>query len=81
MDTRLNEITIRLLTVITLALAVPTMVAGVYGMNVDIPGEHSPYVFWIIVVISLAISAALAVYFLRKVIFALKIQKAYVCIC
>ncbi len=65
MDTRLNE-TIRLLTVITLALAVPTMVAGVYGMNVDIPGEHSPYVFWIIVVISLAISAALAIYFLRK---------------
>ncbi len=65
MDTRLNE-TIRLLTVITLALAVPTMVAGIYGMNVDIPGEHSPYVFWIIVLISLAISASLAIYFLRK---------------
>ncbi len=65
MDTRLNE-TIRLLTVITLALAVPTMVAGIYGMNVDLPGEHSPYVFWVIVTISLMVSAALSVYFLRK---------------
>ena len=65
MDTRLNE-TIRLLTVITLAFTVPTMVAGLYGMNVDIPGEHSPYTFWLVIIVSLLISGSLASYFLRK---------------
>jgi len=65
MDTRLNE-TIRLLTVITLAFTAPTMIAGLYGMNVDIPGEHLPYIFWIIILFSLALSGALGYYFLRK---------------
>ena len=65
MDTRLNE-TIRLLTVITLAFTVPTMIAGIYGMNVPIPGEHAPYIFWVIIIISVLISGSLAVYFLRK---------------
>ena len=65
MDTRLKE-TIRLLTVITLAFTAPTMVAGLYGMNVDIPGEHSPYTFWLVIIVSVLISGSLALYFLRK---------------
>ena len=65
MDTRLNE-TIRLLTVVTLAFTVPTMIAGLFGMNVEIPGEHLPYIFWVILVVSLVVSGSLAYYFLRK---------------
>jgi magnesium transporter len=65
MDTRLNE-TIRLLTVITLAFTAPTMIAGLYGMNVEIPGQHLPYIFWIIIAVSLIISGFLGYYFLRK---------------
>lgn len=66
MDTRLNE-TIRLLTVITLTFTIPTMFAGLYGMNVDLPGdEQSPYIFWEILGVSLLIAVSLAVYFLRK---------------
>lgn len=65
MDTRLNE-TIRLLTVFTLAFTAPTMIAGLYGMNLDIPGEHLPYMFWIVLGFSLLISGGLAIYFLRK---------------
>jgi len=65
MDTRLNE-TIRLLTVITLAFTVPTMISGIYGMNVTIPGEQGPYVFWIVVGVSILLSGSLAIYFLRK---------------
>ena len=66
MDTRLNE-TIRLLTVITLALTIPTALAGLYGMNVNIPGdENSPMLFWWIVLTSVASAAALSYYFLRK---------------
>jgi magnesium transporter len=66
MDTRLNE-TIRLLTVITLALTIPTALAGLYGMNVSLPGEEaSPATFWIIVAISVASAGALSYYFLKK---------------
>lgn len=66
MDTRLNE-TIRLLTVITLTFTIPTMFAGLYGMNVDLPGdEHSPLMFWGILAVSLCIAGTLGFYFLRK---------------
>lgn len=66
MDTRLNE-TIRLLTVITLALTIPTALAGLYGMNVNLPGnESSPAVFWAIVAISAISASALGYYFLKK---------------
>jgi len=66
MDTRLNE-TIRLLTVITLALTIPTMLAGLYGMNVDLPGnEASPMLFWIIAGVSVFTAGAMSYYFLKK---------------
>jgi magnesium transporter len=65
MDTRLNE-TIRLLTVITLALTIPTMLAGLFGMNVAIPGGDYPYTFWIIVAISLIFGVSFGYYFLKK---------------
>lgn len=66
MDTRLNE-TIRLLTVITLALTIPTMVAGLFGMNVILPpGSESPFTFWAIVAVSLLFAGSLSLYFLRK---------------
>ncbi len=65
MDTRLNE-TIRLLTVVTLTFTVPTMFAGLYGMNVDLPGENSPYMFWVVVAASFVVAGSLGLYFLRK---------------
>lgn len=67
MDTRLNE-TIRLLTVITLALTIPTMLAGLYGMNVPLPAgaADSPAAFWMIVGISILASLSLSIYFMRK---------------
>ncbi len=65
MDTRLNE-TIRLLTVITLTFTVPTMFAGLFGMNVDLPGGHAPYTFWLIIALSVLVAGSLAFYFLRK---------------
>jgi len=65
MDTRLNE-TIRLLTVVTLTFTVPTMFAGLYGMNVDLPGEDTPYMFWVVVLASVVVAGSLGIYFLRK---------------
>jgi len=66
MDTRLNE-TIRLLTVITLALTIPTMLAGLLGMNVALPiNENSPLVFLGVIIISLISAVSLSVFFLRR---------------
>lgn len=66
MDTRLNE-TIRLLTVITLALTIPTMLAGLYGMNVELPGKESAaHTFWIIAGVSIITSGGISYYFLKK---------------
>jgi magnesium transporter len=66
MDARLNE-TIRLLTVITLGLTIPTMLAGLFGMNVDLPGDpHAPYTFWLIIGASIVSAFGLGFYFLKK---------------
>ena len=64
-DTQLNE-TVRILTVITLALTIPTMIAGLYGMNVELPGEGWPYMFWVVIGISALSAISLSVYFLKK---------------
>lgn len=65
MDTRLNE-TIRLLTVITVALTVPTMIAGLFGMNVTLPDwVHSSWAFWGITGFSFLCALAIVVHFLR----------------
>jgi len=42
---RLNR-TMKLLTAMTVALALPTMITSFYGMNVNLPFANSPYVFW-----------------------------------
>lgn len=65
MDTRLNE-TIRLLTVITVALTIPTMVAGLFGMNVALPGAEDPLMFWEILAASIIAAVALGYFFLRR---------------
>lgn len=66
MDTRLNE-TIRILTVITLALTIPTMMAGLFGMNVKLPGDiESPATFWEIIGVSALAAISLSFYFARR---------------
>ena len=60
MDTRLNE-TIRLLTVITVALTIPTMIAGLFGMNVPVPGANDPLMFWKITVVSIMAACTLEI--------------------
>ncbi len=66
MDTRLNE-TIRLLTVITLAVTIPTMISGLFGMNVALPSVvENPAMFWAIAAVSIFVSMCLVYYFLRR---------------
>ncbi|HEV7952355.1 MAG TPA: magnesium transporter CorA family protein [Candidatus Saccharimonadales bacterium] len=65
MDTRLNE-TMRILTVITMAFTIPTMLAGLFGMNVQIPGAETPMMFWFVIAMSAVPSLGLIYYFMRK---------------
>lgn len=63
-----NEV-LKRLSVITIVLTLPSLVAGIYGMNVPIPYSHSPYAFYIPVFLSLAISLVIGWFFLKKKIF------------
>ena len=65
MNLRLNE-TMRILTVITMAFTIPTMVAGLFGMNVRIPGADVNDMFWLVVAGSAIPSLGLIYYFTRK---------------
>ena len=65
MDTRLNE-TMRILTVATLALSIPTMMAGLYGMNVALPGASWSGMFGLVIVMSAVLAGSIVVYFTRK---------------
>jgi magnesium transporter len=63
-----NEV-LKRLSVITIVLTFPVLVASIYGMNVPIPYSKSPYAFYIPVFLSLIISLVIGWLFLRKKIF------------
>jgi len=50
---------IKTLTIITIAIMLPTLVVSIFSMNVEFPGKYHPWMFWIIV--GLAGSSVLAV--------------------
>src|SRR5215470_7994879 len=54
---RQNDV-LRLLTVISVTLLPLTLVTGIFGMNVDFPGEGTHQAFWVIVGALLLIAAA-----------------------
>ncbi|WMX16917.1 MULTISPECIES: magnesium transporter CorA family protein [unclassified Aureispira] len=62
----LNEVMQRL-TLITIILMVPTLVASFYGMNVnDLPLQKSPYAFWFLLGGSMLFSFSLVIFFRSK---------------
>lgn len=66
MDIRLNA-TMRTLTIATLAISIPTMVAGIYGMNVTLPGPvEDGYFSYILMGGSIIASLLIILYFTRK---------------
>ena len=48
------NILMKKLTMITIAIMVPTFVVSAFSMNVAIPVQHHPYAFWIILIIAFA---------------------------
>lgn len=63
-----NEV-LKRLSVITIVLSFPVLVASIYGMNVPIPYHDSPFAFYLPVGLSLVISLVIGWFFLRKKIF------------
>ncbi|OQB15177.1 MAG: Magnesium transport protein CorA [Firmicutes bacterium ADurb.Bin193] len=60
------NIVMKTLTVVTILMAIPTMIASFYGMNVDgIPAPH----FWFVVLLSVAAAGLFGLYFFKKKMF------------
>ncbi|MEG6523237.1 magnesium transporter CorA family protein [Desulfotomaculum sp. 1211_IL3151] len=60
------NIVMKFLTSITIILAVPTMIASFYGMNVDLPLQDAPYAFITVMLFCLTLSLIIALIFARK---------------
>jgi len=61
----LNNV-MKYLTSITLVLMLPTLVASIYGMNIELPLQHSPYAFIMLMGFSIVISIAVALVMVRR---------------
>jgi magnesium transporter len=61
----LNKV-VKFLTGITIILMIPTLIAGLYGMNVALPLERHPYAFWIIVLLCCLLGVFIWLFFNRK---------------
>lgn len=64
----LNQ-TLKFLTSVTIILMIPTLIASIYGMNVELPFQQSPHAFNIVMVISVLFSLVGVVIFFRKKFF------------
>ncbi len=60
------NVVVKALTSITIILMIPTLVASIYGMNVRLPFEYSPYAFIYVVGISFVLSAIGVFIFIRR---------------
>lgn len=58
--------TIKLLTALTVIVTIPTIIASIYGMNVALPLQNSPYAFFAIILITILGTATAIFLFLRK---------------
>lgn len=63
------NIVMKFLAIVTIILALPTMVASFFGMNVPVPFQNSPHGFAFAVVISAILSVAGIYYLAKKNIF------------
>lgn len=62
------NIVMKFMTSVTIVMAIPSLVSGLFGMNVPIP-LTSPYSFWIIVALSALLCTAAGYFLYRKKMF------------
>ena len=70
------NIVMKLLAIITLVLALPTLISSIYGMNVNgLPFHNNRHAFWIIIAISVLIAVIGAVALIKCTNYAIKQKK------
>ena len=62
---RLND-SFRILTAASVILLPLTLIASIYGMNVPVPGEETPFAFWLIVGLMALMLSGLVILFRRR---------------
>lgn len=50
----------------TIVLALPTLVASLYGMNVPLPLENHPLAFWLVMLLAIVLSATVTRLFVKR---------------
>lgn len=60
------NVVMKFLTSVTIVLALPTLIASVYGMNVDLPFQNNSYAFAIVMGFSFILSIVIVLIFIRK---------------
>lgn len=63
------NIVMKFLAAVTIVLALPTMVASFFGMNVSLPFENSPHGFVIVILMSVLLSVTGIMYLAKKDMF------------
>lgn len=61
--------TMKILTIATLGIAIPNMFFGLYSMNVDIPLQREPWIFWVVIGGTIVVTTMVFVIGRRKRIF------------
>ncbi|NTW71432.1 MAG: magnesium transporter CorA family protein [Eubacteriaceae bacterium] len=59
----------KFLTSVTIVMAIPTIIASLFGMNVPVPLSSNPYAFPLIFMITIGVSALVAIYMMKKKLF------------
>jgi magnesium transporter len=60
------NVVMKFLTSITIILALPTLIASIYGMNLDLPLQQNPHAFFLVMSAALVLSVLLVIIFIRK---------------
>ena len=63
------NIVMKFLASVTIVMAIPTMIASYFGMNVQVPMSNNPLAFPIIITISVTLCASAALFMARKKMF------------
>ncbi len=63
------NIVMKFLTSVTIVLSLPTMVASFYGMNVELPFQHSPHAFLFTMLLSLVLVCTVTFIFVKRKMF------------
>ena len=67
LSNKLNRV-ITVLTLVTIFISIPAAISGIYGMNIALPFQHSPFAFWYIILIIIFIWVAFYWYLKKRMI-------------